>query len=357
MPPLNFTQQKLLATIGIVSGTISLLGSSILIRMVLMTQGQNVTYNRLLIGLSVMDIFHNISWSLQPFLVPRSNERVWSFGNDRTCSAAGFFVQLGVSVFLYNGALATYFLITIVFGVSEKKVVQYAEPWLHVVPLGYPLITATVGAGIDLYSSLQLGSLCWIGQYPKGCEDDSETVCISTTIGWIYSGLPAMGTFVFLVVANTLIYSKVRTTTGRTLRFARNGRCHRADREVAAQSTLYVMACILTLIWPAILRTLESIGVQREDESDVLVLLLLGQLFYPFQGFWNCLIYVRPRYLRWRRRAPEQSRWWCFQQALHLEAYVHGTKIGGTTVPEGVPSSGEGQRDDGEEDAEKSVSS
>ena len=343
MAPLNDTQQQLLAILGIVSATISLMGSSILIRKALMAQRrQNVTYHRLLIGLSVMDIFHDIAWGLQPFLIPASDDRVWSYGSTGTCSAVGFFVQLGSSVVLYNGALAMYFLVTIVFGVSDKKVVQY-EPWLHVVPLGYALITATVGVSIGLYSSLLLGSFCWIGEYPKGCEDDEETECISTIIGWIFGGVPVIGTSMFLVVANTVIYSKVRRTTRQTTRFATRG--HRADKQVAVQSILYVVACVSTLIWAMMVRTLESMGFHRESESDFLVLLFLAQLFYPLQGFWNCLIYVRPRYLRWRRRAPEQSRWWCFKKAIQLEAVMKGSKMSGTSLP----SSAESQCDDGGE--------
>ena len=367
MAPLNDLQQQLLASLGVVSGTVSLIGSVILIRMALMAQRRKATYNRLLIGLSFMDIVHAVSWGLQPILIPKSDDRVWSLGNKQTCTVAGFFVQLGSSVFLYNGALTMYFLVTIVFGVSEKKATQYAEPWLHGVPIGYPLITAIVGACIGLYSSLQLGSLCWIGEYPQGCEDDEETECISTILAWIYTGVPAMGTLIFLVVANIVIYLKVRKTMGRTRRFSmsstNSATRHRADKQVAVQSTLYVMACIMTLVWSVMLRTLESMGVHRENESDVILLLFLGQFFYPLQGFWNFLIYLRPRYLRWRRREPEQPRWWCFRQALNPDAMMNfstmsgagaSASLGGSSPrerPTSLHLSRKSHSDDGEETA------
>ena len=66
-------------------------------------------------------------------------------------------------------------------------------------------------------------------------------------------------------------------------------------------------------------------GVTREQESSVFGLLVAMHLFYPLQGFWNFLIYVRPRYMKWRRREPYMSRWFCFQQALNRDNMLLGS--------------------------------
>lgn len=39
-------------------------------------------------------------------------------------------------------------------------------------------------------------------------------------------------------------------------------------------------------------------------------------LFYPSQGFFNCIIFVRPRYLRVREVRPEKGRWWAVRDAI-----------------------------------------
>eukprot|EP00541_Cyclophora_tenuis_P017615 CAMPEP_0116566576 /NCGR_PEP_ID=MMETSP0397-20121206/14536_1 /TAXON_ID=216820 /ORGANISM="Cyclophora tenuis, Strain ECT3854" /LENGTH=144 /DNA_ID=CAMNT_0004093487 /DNA_START=186 /DNA_END=620 /DNA_ORIENTATION=- len=83
----------------------------------------------------------------------------------------------------------------------------------------------------------------------------------------------------------------------------------------------------MTLLWIMLVRTLESMGVSREDETSVFGLLICLQIFFPLQGFWNFLIYVRPRYLRWRRREPDMSRFWCLQQALNRHAVLTTSSV------------------------------
>ncbi len=62
--------------------------------------------------------------------------------------------------------------------------------------------------------------------------------------------------------------------------------------------------------------TQQSAGVQREQESDIYGLLVLVAITLPLQGFLNVLIYLRPRYLQWRRLLPMRSRLWAVKQCL-----------------------------------------
>jgi hypothetical protein len=55
------------------------------------------------------------------------------------------------------------YLLTIRYGVKARKLALYVEPWMHALAILFPLITASVGAGIGAYSTNELGSLCWIG--------------------------------------------------------------------------------------------------------------------------------------------------------------------------------------------------
>ena len=95
-----------------------------------------------------------------------------------------------------------------------------AEPTMHALSILLPLATASAGAGIYLFSESELGMTCWIGEYPKGCSDDPAIPCTSTIIGWIYAGIPRLGSLAFLIISNAMIYRKVLKTTERLQRYA-----------------------------------------------------------------------------------------------------------------------------------------
>jgi predicted histidine transporter YuiF (NhaC family) len=106
-------------------------------------------------------------------------------------------------------------------------------------------------------------------------------------IGWIFSGIPILGCLIFLIVSNISVYRRVRYTINKSNQIAarEQGR-EQQKKDVATQATLYVAACFMTVIWMAIVRQLESMGVARDDEQSVFWLLLLTQMFFPSQGLW-----------------------------------------------------------------------
>jgi hypothetical protein len=57
-------------------------------------------------------------------------------------------------------------------------------------------------------------------------------------------------------------------------------------REVATQATLYVAACLSCIGWIIAVRTLESMGLKRDDEQSIFWVLLLSNIFSPAQGLW-----------------------------------------------------------------------
>ena len=394
MAPLTDGQVISLILINVVSSSLSIGGSCIIVYMVSIGKKPSV-YNRMLLGLSISDILHTISLLISPFLIPADGGRLWAHGNDQTCTMLGFFMQLGVTVPLYNASLNAFFLLTIVYGITETKIIKWAEPAMHAVPILYSMVTATVGVGISLYSENELGMTCWIGEYPRGCDSNPDVECVSTIIGWIYAGVPHAGTLCFLIITNAMIYRKVKKTTKqsdqycienvaapqtdiattmdsvssddvidvqhgccigwiarirtyvkqtnvprsgdrietgesitgtpgeiparipqRRPRTALTSRGNRKTRAVARQATLYVAACFLTMIWMLILRTLESMGVTRDEESGVYWILVLTYITFPLEGFWNLLIFIGPKYRRSRRIEPTRSRWWALRQCL-----------------------------------------
>jgi hypothetical protein len=81
----------------------------------------------------------------------------------------------------------------------------------------------------------------------------------------------------------------------------------------AMQATLYVVVFFFTWFFP-MLMTIFS--VSRDELYYPLV--LLSSILSPLQGFSNAVIYLRPRWIRYRKRYPELSRWQSFLHAIGM---------------------------------------
>jgi hypothetical protein len=189
---LSDAQDIALSLLPIAPPLLSITGSSIIISLVVKSPKKS-PYRRILLAMSCCDIVASITHSLRGFLLPKeTSQRALAIGNDASCSAVGFFNQLSFSAFFYSGALSLYFLLTVRFGMKEDAFAKRIEPWLYGVSLGYPLITAMIGALVEVYHDNELGQGCWVTDYPEGCGDAAEGAedCKSPLIAWIFGGLP-----------------------------------------------------------------------------------------------------------------------------------------------------------------------
>lgn len=359
MSSLSEAQDKALSLAPVFSGLLSAVCSATIIHMVLISD-KKTSYRRILLGLSASDLVSGLVLPLQSYLLPSStSQRIWASGNEASCTAMGFFQQLSLSNVWYNGMLSFYFLLTVRYGVREFDMARRYEPWMHVLSLGFPLITASIGAGMGVYDEFLIGHGCWITNYPKGCgcmeEGQEDNVCcMSPLIAWIFAGLPALLVMLAIIVNNLLVFCHVRGTlqksrkylkeyrssamrgsTARGSSMGNNNRQSQADphakriHAVAVQGFLYVAVFFVLQLPTFILRVLESQNsVFPEDEARIFPILLLQGILWPLQGFFNLLIYIRPSYKRARADFPNESRLWAFRRALH------GAKIQPTDEPE-----------------------
>jgi len=92
-------QETLLSILGIISGTMSILGSACIVSHMWRyhrIQESTTTYERLMAGLSIFDMSSSFAFGFAPFFLPRdTSPRSWASGNDRTCTMIGFFTQIG----------------------------------------------------------------------------------------------------------------------------------------------------------------------------------------------------------------------------------------------------------------------
>ena len=102
-------QDITLSLAPIFSGALSAWGSGQIIYMVLSSR-KRTSYRRILLGLSIFDLISSVLLSFQSFLVPaNTSPRIYAMGTEKTCSAMGFFQQLGFCNVWYSGMLSLYF--------------------------------------------------------------------------------------------------------------------------------------------------------------------------------------------------------------------------------------------------------
>ena len=103
-----------------------------------------------------------------------------------------------------------FFLLTILYGYKEQTLAQRVEPTMHCISIGYPLVTAFLGAIKGFYSEIEIGPGCWINEYPRDCGDGpggSGERCWGSLISLIFGGTITFFVVIALVVNNASIYS------------------------------------------------------------------------------------------------------------------------------------------------------
>lgn len=73
------------------------------------------------------------------------------------------------------------------------------------------------------------------------------------------------------------------------------------SRKVAIQSFLYIAAYLACWIWGVVFFTLSAVYPDSIQSGRYYWMQVLDAIFFPLQGAFNCVFYLRPRYLQWRR--------------------------------------------------------
>ena len=356
-------QFKVLATIPMVSGSLSVFGSTVIICNVLRSSEKlSTTYHRILFGMSSMDILCSSGILLSTVPFPRDTPSLWGhlYGNTTTCTIQGvIFFSGNIASNMYNCSLALFYMLTIVYGVRDEVMKKRIEPCFHVVPLIY-LVSANTFLLIKK-SFNPLATLCMITPYPRGCQLNPNVPCTRGEHGfqhiWVFHGWPVIGMFFFVLLIMAKLYLAVRfqekkmqsylvvtstlpesiqqlrrnrtsdeepstsaqgtpssTSLSRTLSFFRKIFCFsqptqtsprrrnpfaRKRREAMIQCFLYVLAYFVSYLFT----TIHHIALKRGQL--VYILWILTQVTVPLQGFLNFLVFVRPRVISYLQSDPD----------------------------------------------------
>jgi len=298
------SEKTLFLYLNAISGSLSAIGSSTIVFIILRGGRSKLCrlHNRLLLGISAIDVLYSIALGLSFIPSPHLDDCSYGKGNELTCTAQGFFLILGMAVPGYSAMLSIYYMATIVYSKTEDMLTRKFEPFMHAFAILPPLICAAIGAQKKYFFS-QIGQ-CWI-----------EDPCLSSKEcdGWDGFGkggwlVIAVVTWGFINTSTTLlcmitIYRTINTRAKAMKRYtavatAPPSRMEISAKESAKQGLLYMSAFIFTYMWPLV-----SISVQSIPGSSFLkkTTYIFAAIFLPLQGFWNVLVYIRPRFVTIQR--------------------------------------------------------
>ena len=275
------------------------------------------TYERLLLGMSLFDVFFSIHPTLAPFMAP-SGYYALAVGNDLTCRMSGTAHQIGFASFFYYGCLSCYFLLVIRFSVSPETIAFRVEPFMHALSILWPVSSAIALAVKDWYGPMELHYGCWSDGLPDGK---------SVMINWICAVSWQLLVALSLIVNNIVIYRHVRQeycastlsvvdeesklSNGRGSRETSNTSSSLSGgpeesqtqrlRQVATQCTLYACVYFLTHSPFLVLRAIENNYNSRSCTTQFYPLIVVQAVMTPLPGFFNALVFFRPRYLHLRK--------------------------------------------------------
>ena len=359
---LTQTQLKKIVIIPRVTGGFSTIGSSLIMYMILSEkQKLKRTYYRLMLGISIFDFISSVAYLFGTMMLPKGS--TWlATGNDNTCTMQGAMFQIGLGVMYYNSALMLYYLLRIRYGFSEDWIKNSVEIWMHFVSLFIILASTVTGLSLRVYN--QVGTICFAGDYPRGCTKNSKVECQRGEhyypFFWVSSGVPMITSVAWLCISLLMILSTVAKTRNTMKRYdstrsstqdqskrktladkvtqiftsssqkssstnsisievveikrtRRKNRKGDLSREARLQAIRYVLAYITCFIWPLIIRAL--VGTKTEIPF---ALFILGNFFGPLQGLLNYLNFVWPRAQRLRRRNDANT----FLHAIFLSTFI-----------------------------------
>lgn len=326
-----------------------MIGSGLIIYEVLRNpKNRTKVYHRLLLAMSICDFNTSFWYFLSTWPIPKDTANVFApSGTRASCTAQGFFIQFGIATPLYNAALAFYYLLIIRYQWKEKRM-KRAEKYLHAVPLVWASGTSLASLGLTLLNNANLW--CWISSVPLSCKgsyrNNGVNDCERGNNSWIYRWAffygPLWAAIVCSGVWMLLTYLAVRKTemasskwrsrapaaaasstvamssvTRKKKEKEDNDRKH--SKQVASQAFYYLMAFFFSWLFGTLTRF-----IQMTSGKTYYPIILLMAIFTPMQGFLNYLVYMRPRWISYRKKHPEWGR--CMAFAMLFRGELHSSR-------------------------------
>ena len=307
------------------SAMLSILGSCAIVYIIVINRKRKLSrvHNRLLLSMSCIDILSSMANVITTSAIPRGTDP-YSYGASGTigtCNAQGFFLQLGFGAPTYNSMLCIHYLLFVKYRVREKVIAKKIEPFMHAVAILYPLSTAIASLFLGLFNPII--THCHIAAYPSIC-DIRGIECTrgnnAANYRLFFNGLELIIMFAVNITCMISLVLFIRKREKAVSRYqnrrSKSSSGNSSESEDATkQALLYMAAFVLTYIWGSIISAF--IYFNGSHRAFLIVMSYLGAIFNPLQGFFNFIIYIRPRFNSVRRSNKAKSFLWVVRNTMN----------------------------------------
>lgn len=354
------------AVMQVTTGSISFLASLATAIMVKKSPGSLATpYRRVIFGLCSYDVLQSFALVSGPVLTPKVERYPWSFGNVSTCEFNGVMKVSGmIGVPIYTLLLCVYYLCKVKNSMSNEQFSKRIEIRTHIFVALLVICTSIAGVATKSFNALPGSSSCNFSAYPTGCRIVPELVgeCTRGLQAHIFIYIFVYGLFaltipciiisVVMLCAHAIYKSRMfkanlpasslpgnprkheHTSNSSSSRLAvseeqddldmatRGARlAHLYAREACIQAVLYSTA-FFTVYFLSFFLALANVFKLRN--LDLATLHTSIAMLYPSGGFFNILIYSRPKVAFLHSKHPEfgwlQSLWLVLKAGTEVPA-------------------------------------
>ena len=289
----SIPQQIILVLCSSISGSFSLLGSSIILWIIWRDRSNKLkhVYHRILLMISIIDCVISINFIFSFLAVP--DGLFWGArGNTSSCEASGFISSFISSICFYNTGLAMYYYLIIVRSVPQDILARTLEPLTHIISVLLPFSLSIWVLITDSYNPLLYnGGWCSVYEFPQGCSRiDSNIECtrgkmakLFSTVFMAFLTLPSFLVFVLAMVCIIYHAKKQNMIASRFRVPSRFDHFH----ETVKQALLYITSFLLPYSIALVVAF-----VSTENTSSRFVLAILVKLILPLTGLLNSVVFI-----------------------------------------------------------------
>ena len=289
-----------------IAGTLTLLGSGYIVQDILKdATRRKATKNRIMLFMSFCDILNSMVYSLPlNAMAPKDSGIPGAIGNDITCAISGFTSRscLIASSF-FNVSLALCYLLIVKYEYSDERLCKL-EPYFLIIPILLSLVQSIPGLPYGLYNPGGVG--CAIGVSPIFCDNENYPLeCTADPqkhflFNRIFSLTRVLLLASIIIASMVIMFLAVleRERSGDRFRFSSQVRsmARRPRRDLSNmmknQGFWYSAAFVLAFL---------PYYIYDFAKPEWRMFLYFSLFCLHALGFINAFIYVRPRFVRFRR--------------------------------------------------------
>jgi len=192
---------------------------------------------------------------------------------------------------------------------SERTIAKKYEKVMHILPFLMWIVTAIIGISFDALNPTFFN--CWITPVPINCAAAGEIPegrppCdrgyYAPILQWAIFYGPIWALIIIVTIIMASVYVSVRKLEKANAKYTGSQTTTRKEsakrsRMVAKQGLWYLLPFYATWVFPVVTEITEMVTAQYYNPMVILV-----AFFLPFQGALNFIIYMRPRFIKYRKK-------------------------------------------------------